>query len=118
MTEIRAAADSLLPQIASLSAAQIIRMAAEAHQERTGRPVDLVVEGDGMAPLAPALQVCLFRFAQGRLSNARRHASAAHLTVILSTGAAGLRLSAGDHGPGLASDSALGLGLSGLRDRA
>ncbi len=105
MTEIRAEAGSLLPQIAGLSAAQIIHMTAEAHQERTGRPVDLVVEGDGMAPPAPALQVCLFRFAQGGLNNVRRHASGAHLTVILSTGAAGLRLSVGDHGPGLAPDS-------------
>lgn len=118
MTEIRAISRGLvLPEVAGLSAPQIVRLAAEAHGARSGQPVDLAVEGECTAPLTPALRVCLFRFTQEGLNNASRHAPGSDLAVVLSCSAAVLRLAVCDTGPGLAPDAAPGLGLSGLRDR-
>ena len=114
MAEIRAISRGLvLPEVAGLAAPQIVRMAAEAHQARTGQPVDLIVRGDCAAPLTPALRVCLFRFVQEGLNNASRHAPGAAVAVILSGQAAGLRLAVRDDGPGPPLDAAPGLGLGG-----
>lgn len=60
MTEIRAISSGLvLPQIADLSAVQIVRVAVEAHQERTGHHVDLVIQEDAVVPLRlPCKSAC------------------------------------------------------------
>lgn len=118
MTEIRAISRGLvLPQITDLPAPDILRLAIDAHQARSGQPVALETQGDGAVPLTPALRVCLFRFVQEGLNNASRHAPGARLAVALSGSATGLRLAVRDDGPGPAPDSAPGLGLGGLRDR-
>lgn len=117
MTEIRAISRGLaLPEIADLSAPQIVRLAAEAHQARTGQAVDVTIAGDCVPP-TPALRICLYRFVQEGLNNASRHAPGAAQSVILAGDPTGLRLAVRDDGPGFAPGASPGLGLGGLRDR-
>lgn len=118
MSEIRSISRGLvLPDIADMSAQQIVQLAVAGHQARYGQAVDLTLDLDGTVTMSPALQVCLFRFTQEGLNNAARHASGTGLAVVLTRGPSNLRLVVQDAGPGLAPDSAPGLGLSGLRDR-
>ena len=117
MTEIRAISRGLvLPEVADLPAQQIIRLAAQSHQARSGQPVSLRIDDDCPMPLTPALRICLFRFVQEGLNNASRHAAGSNQWVVLIC-SAGLRLAVRDDGPGLAEGSVPGLGLGGLRDR-
>ncbi len=117
MTEIRAISRGLvLPEVADLPAQQIIRLAAQSHQARSGQPVSLKIDDDCPMPLTPALRICLFRFVQEGLNNASRHAAGSNQWVVLIC-SAGLRLAVRDDGPGLAEGSVPGLGLGGLRDR-
>lgn len=118
MAEIRAISRGLvLPEVADLAAPQIVRLAAQAHQARSGQPVGLEIDENCAVPLTPALRICLFRFVQEGLNNASRHAPGSSQAVILACSETVLRLAVRDDGPGLAPGTGPGLGLGGLRDR-
>lgn len=118
MAEIRAISRGLvLPEVADLTAPQIVRLAAQAHQARSGQPIGLDIDDGCATALTPALRICLFRFVQEGLNNASRHAPGSGVAVVLACPAAGLRLVVRDDGPGPGPGSAPGLGLGGLRDR-
>ena len=76
------------------------------------------VDGD-FADLSDDAQLVVYRVAQEALSNAARHAGAAHVAVTLRRDADGVALSVADDGRGFAfAESERGLGIGGMRERA
>ena len=121
MNEIRNISAGLAPpDLADLSLARALEMAADRHAQRTRTTVSCEITG---LPdfVDPSLKVCLYRFAQEGLNNAFRHADGhgqvlrAHcddelLEVVVSdagSASSGRRQLSGSEG----------LGLSGLRGR-
>lgn len=82
------------------------------------------VEGDGGRDLSTATRVTAYRIAKEAMTNARRHAHAAHVVVGLcddADGRGGLLLTVADDGQGFDPSAAARpghLGLQGMRDRA
>ncbi|WP_155848401.1 sensor histidine kinase [Arthrobacter sp. 35W] len=87
--------------------AEARRGGMEATLERTGTP----------GPLTEAQEAAVYRVVQEALTNAVRHADAAHVRVRLVATAQGLRVDIDDDGAGLGG-SAEGNGLRGMRERA
>jgi two-component system sensor histidine kinase UhpB len=78
----------------------------------------VAVDGD-FSDLGDDAQLVVYRVAQEALSNAARHAGAAHVAVILRRDAKGVELTVADDGRGFAFDEAdRGLGIGGMRERA
>jgi two-component system, NarL family, sensor histidine kinase UhpB len=78
----------------------------------------VTVEGD-FADLSDDAQLVVYRVAQEALSNAARHADAAHVAVTLRRDTAGVELTVADDGRGFAfAESERGLGIGGMRERA
>jgi two-component system, NarL family, sensor histidine kinase UhpB len=78
----------------------------------------LQIDGD-CAALPPSLALNLFRIAQEALTNIAKHAAADTVDIRLSIGRRRVKLTIGDNGCALAvPDSADGLGLLGMRERA
>ena len=76
------------------------------------------VDGD-FSDLGDDAQLVVYRVAQEALSNAARHAGAAHVAVTLRRDAGGVELTIADDGRGFAFDEAdRGLGIGGMRERA
>lgn len=78
--------------------------------------VDVEVLGDERE-LPVAARVALFRAAQEGVTNARRHAGAARVTVRATIGDDAARLVVADDGRGFADGAADGFGLRGMRER-
>ncbi len=121
MAEVRALSRGLsLPEIAGRSVTEIVRLAVEAHEARTGHAVEVEETGGPEPTLSMAERICIFRFVQEGLNNASRHAGGEGMVVAVETGPSRVRLTVGDRGPGMGpprAEGALGLGLTGLRDR-
>jgi two-component system sensor histidine kinase UhpB len=76
------------------------------------------IEGD-FSDLGDDAQLVVYRVAQESLSNAARHAGAAHVAVTLRRDAKGVELTVADDGRGFAfAESERGLGIGGMRERA
>jgi signal transduction histidine kinase len=119
LTEIRNISAGLaLPAIDRLSAAETLRLAASAHERRTGTLVALDLE-QLPAELPHDLKTCLYRFVQEGLNNAFRHAEGTGQFVRVGHADDILELRVGDAGPGFSAGDGFGkgLGLVGLRDR-
>jgi len=121
MAEVRALSRGLsLPEIAGLSVGEIVRLAVEAHEARTGHAVEVDETGGPDPALSMAERICIFRFVQEGLNNASRHAGGEGMVVGVETAPARVRLTVGDRGPGMGpprAEGPSGLGLAGLRDR-
>ncbi|MDG6103217.1 sensor histidine kinase [Dactylosporangium aurantiacum] len=78
--------------------------------------VDVEVLGDERE-LPVAARVALFRAAQEGVTNARRHAGAARVTVRATIGDDAARLVVADDGHGFAEGATDGFGLRGMRER-
>ena len=86
--------------------------------ERAGQNVRVVVSGQAR-PLGRAAALTLFRASQEALTNARKHAPSARVTLELKFDAAdGVVLKVSDDGPGPPAGFSPGFGLTGLRERA
>lgn len=78
----------------------------------------VAVDGD-FSDLGDDAQLVVYRVAQEALSNAARHAGAAHVAVTLRRDAKGVELVVADDGRGFAfAESERGLGIGGMRERA
>ncbi len=89
----------------------------------TSAGLQVAVAGEEPAPrLPPAAEIALFRIAQGAITNAARHARAAHINVALSPGTGKVTLVVADDGSGFDIDSAGAAhgrwGLTIMRERA
>jgi two-component system, NarL family, sensor histidine kinase UhpB len=82
--------------------------------------IEATIEVDGdFSDLSDDAQLVVYRVAQEALSNAARHADAAHVAVVLRRGPEGVELSVADDGRGFAfAESERGLGIGGMRERA
>lgn len=118
MREIRNISRGLaLPEIETMTLADLLRSAVATHEERTGNSVTLAVP-DGNPPLETAARICIYRFVQESLGNANRHAGGRGLVVEAQSDAAGLTVTVRDAGPGFDPQArSNGLGLQGLRER-
>ena len=81
-----------------------------------GLHVDLAIEGTPVA-LAPTLDLSAYRIVQEALTNVRRHAPAAHVTVTVAYRSGELALTIADDGAGARGDGAGGHGIAGMRER-
>lgn len=87
-----------------------------------GVPVDVVVTGE-QRPLAPGADLCAYRVIQEGLTNVLAHAAPARATVSLTYGEYELTVRVTDDGrrarpPQQGPGERVGLGLSGMRERA
>ncbi|SPL96246.1 ATP-binding region, ATPase-like [[Actinomadura] parvosata subsp. kistnae] len=87
---------------------------AGALAELAGAPVEVSGRLDG---LPAAVEVAAYRIVQEALTNARKHAGAATITVALRRGET-LRITVTDDGSGIPADARPGVGLGSMRERA
>ena len=112
------------PAFAELSLKELLEEPVVEHEALTESPVDLDLSPSVDAPLA--VKLTLYRILQEALSNVRRHAGNARVTVRLSSESARVILEIEDTGKGfdtpVLSDSAVlkpeHIGLRGMRQRA
>jgi signal transduction histidine kinase len=80
---------------------------------------DIRIEGRGeLDGLPAAVEVAAFRITQEALTNAVRHAGAAHIAVQIDGGPDAVRIDVVDDGVGCPDDAPAGIGLDSMRDRA
>jgi signal transduction histidine kinase len=114
------AAGLRLPELRSLSTADVLRRAVDDHQRRTNLVIALQI---GALPAEASLstKIALFRAAQELLSNATRHGQGRDVSVTLQGDTGQIRLTVADAGPGL-DPSRVGaeghLGLAGIREQS
>ncbi|MFQ5860891.1 MAG: GAF domain-containing protein [Dehalococcoidia bacterium] len=94
----------------------------ERFSELSSLPTNLIIQGTPY-PFNPAVEVQLLRIAQEALANARKHAQASHVRVLLSFHSGGCRLVVEDDGHGfdpahLARGPWPHLGLQSIQERA
>lgn len=119
--EVRAIATGLrLPELQPLSLTEVAERAIQAHERRSGTPVQLCL--DMLPEEAPlAVKIALLRSLQETLSNATRHGGGVDVRAHVWAEADRLYLTVSDAGPGFdltAVDTAGHLGLAGIRERA
>ncbi len=121
MTDIRSiAAGLMMPEVAKLTTAEVLDLAATVHERRTGSKVSREF-ADLPSRVPEAVKTSLYRFVQEALSNATRHGK--DLKPKLSGRVEGrcLIIEVSDTGPGFAwniDDFKLGkLGIVGLKNR-
>lgn len=93
---------------------QLDRLVAET--EAAGLSVELVVEGEP-TPLPPGVDLAAFRIVQEGLTNARKHAGPARVTLGLRYGEGELEITVADDGRGTSKVDGHGHGLIGMRER-
>jgi signal transduction histidine kinase len=108
---IAAVRDTLAPSCFDTAIAELVTTSSEA-----GIATTLAIEGEPR-PLAPPVELAVYRAIQEALTNVRKHAQARRADVVVRYGAARVDLIVRDDGrgcPGLVE----GVGLRGLRARA
>jgi len=100
------------------SLAELLPQLTQAIGGRSRLPIELIIEGD--RPLAPEIQVVLYRIAQEALNNISKHAAASQVTLKLSFSNQTVLLSIADDGRGFSLDDVQphSLGLNIMRERA
>jgi signal transduction histidine kinase len=85
---------------------------------RSGLPVELTVEGTPR-PLAASIDLSLYRIVQEALTNALKHAGAAHAEVVVCYGTHDITVEVADdgRGPPPSAAGAQGAGMIGMRER-
>ena len=108
------------PALESLGLAAALRAECATFGQRTGLPIECLVEPLPSEP-PPDVGLALYRIAQEALRNCLAHARAGRVTVTLRGDGEGLRLAIIDDGVGFDAtrvDASPGIGLSGMRERA
>jgi signal transduction histidine kinase len=118
MREIRGICTGLvLPQIETAAVTDIVRLAVNEHERRTGTSVTLTLAGPLREPGASE-KISIYRFVQEGLNNAYRHGQGKHQAVSAGMKAGRLCVEVSDAGPGFDPTARVeGLGLAGLRER-
>ncbi|MET8147730.1 sensor histidine kinase [Actinoplanes sp. NPDC049668] len=118
LAESRSLVAALSPSaLAAGSLPDAVRRQAARFTEETGTAATCRITG-AARPLPTAVEVVLLRAAQEALANARRHADAENVTVLLAFGADRVRLVVRDDGRGFEPAAAHGFGVAGMRARA
>ncbi|TPK69667.1 sensor histidine kinase [Mesorhizobium sp. B2-3-3] len=117
MREIRGICTGLvLPQIETAATTDILRLAVNEHERRTGTSVTLTLPGHLPEPGASE-KISIYRFVQEGLNNAYRHGQGKDQVVRAEMKNGRLFVEVSDGGPGFDPARAEGLGLAGLRER-
>jgi len=120
LAEIRNISAGLaLPELARVSPAGALRLAARNHERRTGTTVTCEVDGLP-SHMATPIKSCLYRFAQEALNNAYRHADGRGQRVSGACRDGMIEVEVTDTGPGFEPGSEIlghHLGLTGMHDR-
>ena len=82
----------------------------------SGLEVDLQIEGEPV-PLPPLLDLAAYRVLQEGLTNARKHAAARRVEVVLRYGRDAVGVELSDDGAGAGAGGGAGRGLAGIRER-
>lgn len=92
---------------------------ADRFTRETGTRVEIETDvlADGRSTLRRDEEIVLLRAAQEALANTRRHAAASAVSLRLARFGDEMSISITDDGVGFTSETGLGMGLSGLRDR-
>lgn len=115
--EIRGICTGLvLPQVETAAATDILRLAVDEHERRTGTSVALTVPRHLPEPGASE-KISIYRFVQEGLNNAYRHGRARDQAVRAGMKNGRLFVEVSDSGPGFDPARVEGLGLAGLRER-
>lgn len=117
MREIRGICTGLvLPQIETAATTDILRLAVNEHEMRTGTSVTLTLAGHLPEPGASE-KISIYRFVQEGLNNAYRHGRGKDQAVSAGMKGSRLFVEVSDGGPGFDPARVEGLGLAGLRER-
>ncbi|TPK94015.1 sensor histidine kinase [Mesorhizobium sp. B2-4-12] len=117
MREIRGICTGLvLPQIETAATMDILRLAVNEHERRTGTSVTLTLPSHLPEPGASE-KISIYRFVQEGLNNAYRHGQGKDQVVRAEMKNGRLFVEVSDGGPGFDPARAEGLGLAGLRER-
>ncbi|MFD2053915.1 sensor histidine kinase [Mesorhizobium calcicola] len=117
MREIRGICTGLvLPQIETAAATEILRLAVNEHELRTGTSVTLTLTGQ-LPELGASEKISIYRFVQEGLNNAYRHGRGKDQAVSAGMKGGRLFVEVSDGGPGFDPARVEGLGLAGLRER-
>ncbi|QND67732.1 sensor histidine kinase [Mesorhizobium loti] len=117
LREIRGICTGLvLPQIETAAAPEILRLAVNEHELRTGTSVTLTLAGQLPEPGASE-KISIYRFVQEGLNNAYRHGRGKDQAVSAGMKGGRLCVEVSDAGPGFDPARVEGLGLAGLRER-
>lgn len=87
-----------------------------AEMRHAGLDVELRMHGD-LGDLSPGRALAAFRILQEALTNALKHAPAAHVTAVVERTPRGIRIEVSDDGPGGMRRNGAGYGLVGMRER-
>jgi two-component system sensor histidine kinase UhpB len=118
LEEVRRIARDLRPDLlGELGLFSSLHALATTFTRHTGVPVDRDLS-PSLPTLEDASEVVLYRVAQEALTNVARHAGARHVRMTLSHTRRGVHLVVEDDGRGLASGTADGAGITGMRERA
>jgi PAS domain S-box-containing protein len=125
LEEVRALAHDLRPTILDdFGLAAAIKWYAGEWRETFAVPVDVDLDGLGDEPLAPTLEVVLFRIVQEALMNAGKYAHASHVAIKVTRSPDSVLLRIADDGIGFDPEARErptqhgGLGLFGMQERA
>ncbi|MEV6303928.1 sensor histidine kinase [Actinoplanes sp. NPDC051861] len=118
LAESRALVAALSPSaLASASLPEAVRRQSARFSEESGVPASFRMTGSSRE-LPTRVEVVVLRAAQEALTNARRHASASSVSVLLAYIPTSVRLVIRDDGRGFDPAAVGGFGLSGMRSRA
>lgn len=104
------------PALDELGLANAIRRAADEFSPGETQPT-ISVTADGLPTLPAAVEVAAYRIVQESLTNAVRHANAAHLDVRVGVDDGALRIEVTDDGTGYDTEVRRGVGTEAMRER-
>ncbi len=117
LEEARSVASRLRPEaLDDLGLVSALSALGRRLAKQTGLEIELHLQ-DGLPPLAPEVEIVVYRVAQEALTNVLRHAEATHVRVCLEQRERVVRLGVVDNGAGL-DGSQPGGGVRGMRERA
>jgi signal transduction histidine kinase len=124
LAEIRTISRGLsLPDLEGASLSEVVARALDLHMRQSETPVPVTWDGARDPQLDTSAKICVFRFLQEAVSNARRHGGGPS-GIGVAVDAERLRVTVRDEGPGFDPNArgvagpSGGQGLAGLRDRA
>lgn len=118
LDDVRQIAIELRPEaLDDLGLESALAVLCERFAERTGLRVAERVDPD-LPPLAPEVELVLYRVAQEALTNTARHSGSSEATLALAHEDGHVTLSITDRGRGLPAGSEPGTGMRGMRERA
>ena len=125
MKELRGISRGLsLPDLATFDLNGCVKQAVNDHNKSFGSDAKLLKETVTKIDISYAKKICLYRFTQEAISNARRHAHATEITVRMMIDSDWINVTVSDNGRGFDTQTPWrvredgGQGLPGLSDRA